>query len=335
MSEPEDVSRAFLPARALCLAPYALVLAWPSLGATHALMLGLLGELLFPRHTEAVALIMRHFVAFSILRMAAPDPFPWWWGMAFLALICLTHAHWSTRPRLCAWMAAALLVTPLADMWMRLDPEQVEGAGSRNLWMARGVEVEAGTVALLDAEVLHPEPFLVVLPQRPAPWYLHAGASGKGRVGLILGFALVFGLIVARKPGPFQLALLFPWVLGTFLLRPGTEAEVWLGGVDGRWQVLTLELPLAPGASGDPPVLRAEFPPPRTPEPGPAVSWVLRGPLSAPKEGGEGRFSPLLTHWADARPAPEQFGLLESGLRLGARQWEIDSEGVLVLRALP
>lgn len=335
MNEEASPSRGFLVARALCLLPYALVMAWPTLGATHALMLGLLGELLFPQSTRPLPMAVRHFVCWSLLRFAAPDPFAWWWGCLFLVLLVGSHRWWAGRPRLCGLLAALWLLVPLLDMGMRLDPESPEGAGRRNPWSAQVGTSQAGTVVLLDAPVLAEAPVPLVLPERAQPWYLLAGAKGKGRVGLILGFALVFGLIVTRRPAPFQMAMVFPLVLGVFLLRGGGSAEIWLTEDGERWQVLELDFPLPALEDGKPATLHAEFASPHGPTPGAPVSWVARGPLIAPEEGGEASAWPFLTHWADAKPQPGQFQHLESGSRLGVRRWEIDSEGVLVLRALP
>lgn len=328
--------RAFLPARLLSLAPYALVVAWPALGATHALMLGLLVELLFPRATKAHAMAVRHFVCWTILRQAAPDAYPWWWGLVVLILCVASHRFWCERPRLCGVLVAAILALPLLDMGMRLDPQQVEGAATRNPWNPQTAVSHTGPVVLLDAPVLAPTPQAIALPARATPWYLLAGGKGLGRVLMILGFALIFALLTAGKPPPFQAAMIFPLVLGWFLLRPGGEATLWLTGPEGGWQVLQLEFPLAEADPEGPPLkLIAEHASIHGPNPGAAVSWVARGPLIAPEEGGEPSAWPLLTHWADAKPHPEQYFQLESGVRMGTRRWEIDADGVLVLRALP
>lgn len=335
MKERDQPGFAFLLARLPGLAPYVLVVLWPALGATHALMLGMVGELLFPRATKPIPMAARHFLCWSILRQAAPDVYPWWWGLVVLALFIGTHRFWLPRPRLCGALVAILLCTPLLDMGMRLDPAQVEGAGRRNPWNPQSVVSHSGPVVKLDAAVLSPRPVHVVLPPRALPWYLLAGPKGQGRVALILGLAVLLSFAVAGKRAPFQAALVFPLVLGWFLLRPTGEATLWLTGPDGRWQVLELDLPLQAGEDGAIPSLRAEFRPESSPTPGAAVSWVARGPLIAPEEGGEPSAWPLLTHWADAKPHPGQFAQLEMGTRLGSRRWEIDAHGVLVLRALP
>ncbi|MGB0952540.1 MAG: hypothetical protein ACPG31_04905 [Planctomycetota bacterium] len=335
MKESANPGIAFLCARLPGLAPYALVVFWPALGATHALMLGLVGELLFPRATRPLPLAVRHFVCWTILLQAAPDPYPWWWGLLALTLFTATHRYWNTRPRLCGVLVALLVAVPLADMGMRLDLQQVEGAGSRNPWNPQSSISQSGPVVLLDAPVLSPKPVHVVLPPRATPWYLLAGGKGQGRVALILGFALTFALLTAAKRAPFQAAMVFPLILGWFLLRPANEATLWLSGPDGRWQVLELDLPLEAGPDQEVPALKAEFIPEGSPHPGAAVSWAVRGPLIAPAEGGEPSAWPLLTHWADAKPHPGHFAQLELGSRIGSRRWEIDSDGVLVLRALP
>jgi len=318
-------------ARFFALGPYALAAVWSGMAPTQALMLALLLELLSPAGTQPLRMAVRHFVLWGVLLLLLPDPFAWWLAPAWCLLLVGTHRWWSQSSRLAGLLAAILLLPALLDVIARLDPSHaVTSAGVRNPWVAQPGHENYG--ARLELAGMG-----IVIPASAEPLALQASAKERARALGFLAVSMLLLLALSRRRHPAaNLVGLLPLVLAYALFRPAQNQSLWLQvQEDGDWQVLTFSWPLEVEEGSGKLIYEQRAPVAGDLWPTAAVATVERGPLLAPKESGEEGILSLLRHWADARIDPgESFGT-ENVPSATKSSWEIDSRGVLVLRALP
>lgn len=289
---------------------------------TQALMLACLLELLFPQGTDAKRLAVRHIVCWGTLLFLLPDPFVWWLAPLWTLLIAATHVWWVGRPRVASLLMVGLLLPALVDVIQRTDPAAaVSSAGARNPWVSQEVFHDFGR------RVSH-QGIPLVLPSRAEPMPLLGSWKAQMRGAGLLALAVGLGLTLSRRRKPVWLGVgLAPLGLAYVLLRPPSTQDLWLQAGEGEWQVLSISWP----------ELRytERAPLPTEARPSEAIASVERGPLLAPKESGEEGILPLLRHWADATADPKENLEPDLGPTPANLRWEMDSRGLLVLRALP
>ena len=289
---------------------------------TQALMLACLLELLFPKGTDPKRLAVRHLACWGTMLCLLPDPFVIWQAPLWLLLVAGTHTWWAGRPQVAGLLMALLLLPAMVDVIQRSDPAAaVASAGSRNPWVAQQSAEAYG-------QRIQHEGIRFVLPNRAAPMPLLGSWKAQSRGAGLLGLVIVLGLLLSLRKKPIWLAVgLAPIGLAYVLLRPPSAQDLWLMPGAGEWQVLSIRYP----------ELRftARAPLPSEDLPSEAVATVERGPLLAPKESGEEGILPLLRHWADVKADPNESFEAETGPTPAILRWELDSQGLLVLRALP
>jgi len=293
---------------------------------TQALFAACLLELLNPKGTRALRLAVRHLACWGTMLFLLPDPFLWWLAPAWVLVIAGTHAWWVKSPRVAAVLTTVLLLPALVDVIQRMDPAaSVAAAGARNPWVAQANTQDFGMRVVL------PEISFVV-PSTAAPKPLLGNWKSRTRGAALLVIALMGGLVLSRRQKHLWLGVgLLPVGLAWMLLRPPSSQDLWLQIGEADWQILTFLWP-----QDDATPLHV-FPRHRLPGeslPSDAMAMVERGPLLAPKESGEEGILPLLRHWADATADPNQEFAPSNGSLPAHFRWEIDSQGLLVLRAL-
>lgn len=294
---------------------------------TQALFLACLLELLHPKGTLALRLGVRHLACWGTMLFLLPDPFQWWLAPAWVLVIAGTHPWWVKSPRVAAVLSAVLLLPALVDVIQRMDPAaSVATAGARNPWVAQGSTQDFGKRMVLQE-------ISFVVPSTAAPYPLLGNWKSRSRGFGLLAIALSWGLVLSRRQKRLWLGVgLIPVGLAWMLLPPPSSQDLWLQIDKADWQILSFQWPQDDAAR-----LKVV---PRRPLPGEslptdAIAVVERGPLLAPKESGDEGILPLLRHWADATADPNQDFAPSSGALSANFRWEIDSQGLLVLRALP
>ncbi|MDA0666478.1 MAG: hypothetical protein O3A50_01690 [Planctomycetota bacterium] len=321
MSQSALFPGGFLLARLFALTPYVLAAAWGGMAPTQALMLGCLLELAFPQGTDPMRLAVRHLTCWGTMLFLQPDPFAWWMAPLWVLLIAGTHAWWVGRPRVAGLFMALLLLPAIADVVQRTDPAAaVASAGARNPWVAQVDAQDFGK------RIRH-HGVSLVLPSRAEPMPLEGSWRAQSRGAGLLCIALGLGLYLSRRRKLIYLVVgLAPLGLAYALLRPPMTQNLWLMPVDGGWQVLTIAWPELSFSVREP--LPQEI------RPSAAIATVERGPLLAPRQTGDEGILPLLLHWADAIADPKGSFEPELGQAPAILRWEIDSHGLLVLKAL-
>lgn len=287
---------------------------------TQALMLGCLLELVFPHGTDPKRLAVRHLISWGTMLFLLPDPFAWWIAPSWVLLIAATHVWWVGRPRVAGLLMALLLLPAVADVIYRSDPAAaVTSAGARNPWVAHTAVPSFGK--RISHQGVH-----LVLPFRAEPMLLEGSWQARSRGVGLLSIALGVGLFLSRRKPIWLVIGLIPLGLAYGSLRPPSTQDLWLKPGDGDWQVLTISWPELSFSA------RAPLPMERRPTV--AIATVDRGPLLAPKDLGDEGILPLLRHWADAIADPNENLEPELGSTPALLRWELDSRGLLVLRAL-
>jgi len=318
-------------ARLFGLAPYALAAVWDGMAPTQALMAAMLLEMLFPAGTHPLRMAVRHLALWATLLFLLPDPFVWWLAPAWCGVLCLSHRWWSQSPRIAGGVVAILLLPALFDVTLRLDAANaVSAAGARNPWVAYA-EVQSYGQRLEFSGIG------IVIPAQAAPFPLTGSWKAQTRALGFLACAILLLLAISRRRHPaVHLLALLPVLLAYALLRPPLAQSLWVQiAGEEDWQVLTFSWPLERDQSSGQLLFDQRRPGAEELRPLEPVATVERGPLLAPKESGEEGILTLLRHWADAKIDPDQSLSTEKVPPATKSSWEIDSRGVLVLRALP